>query len=76
MSEHLRRELTQKLGFEMIDMRLEFADTIIPLVKGFVDPKQAHSGHSNEPELLLYMLCGAQGGRLNDSKCLATEVNK
>ncbi len=76
MSEPMRRKLIQKLGFEMIDMRLEFADKIIPLVKGFVDPKQAHSGHSDEPELLLYMLCGAQNGQLNDKECLATEIAK
>ncbi len=74
MSEHLRRELTQRLGFEMIDMRLEFADKIIPIVKGFVDPKQAHSGHSGEPDLLFYLLCGAENGTLNEQECLATEL--
>lgn len=70
----VRRGLTEKLGFEMIDMRLEFADKIIPVLKGFVDPKDAHSGHAGEPELMLYLLCGAKNGQLNDKECLATEL--
>ena len=71
---HLRGQLTEKIGFEMIDMRLEFADKIIPLVGDFVDPKDAHSGHAGEPELMLYLLCGAVNGQLNDKECLATEL--
>ena len=69
-----RQKLTEDIGFEMIDMRLEFADKIIPVVNGFVDPKEAHSGHAGEPELMLYLLCGAVSGQLNDKECLATEL--
>jgi len=71
---HIRSQLIEKIGFEMIDMRLEFADKIIPLINGFVDPKDAHSGHAGEPELMLYLLCGAVDGQLNNKECLATEL--
>lgn len=74
LDDHLRAKITETIGFEMIDMRLEFADKIIPLVSGFVDPKDAHSGHAGEPELMLYLLCGAVDGQLNDKECLATEL--
>jgi len=74
LSDQIREKMTKDIGFEMIDMRLEFADKIVPLLKGFVDPKQAHSGHAGEPELMLYMLCGARSGQLNDKECLATEL--
>jgi len=74
LDEYLRAQLVEKIGFEMIDMRLEFADKIIPLVNGFVDPKDAHSGHAGEPDLMLYLLCGAVDGQRNDKECLATEL--
>ena len=70
----VREDMTEAIGFEMIDMRLEFADKIIPLVSGFVDPKDAHSGHAGEPDLMLYLLCGAVNGERNDKECLATEL--
>jgi len=74
INSQIRQEMVEDIGFEMIDMRLEFADKIIPLVKGFVDPKDAHSGHAGEPELMLYLLCGAVNGQRNDKECLATEL--
>jgi hypothetical protein len=74
LDEYLRAQIIEKIGFEMIDMRLEFADKIIPLVSDFVDPKDAHSGHAGEPALMRYLLCGAVDGQLNDKECLATEL--
>ena len=74
LDNRIRAEIVEKIGFEMIDMRLEFADKIIPMLKGFVDPKDAHSGHAGEPELMLYLLCGAVDGQINDKECLATEL--
>jgi len=71
-----RETFTEELGFDIIDMRLEFADRIIPLVGSFVDPKDAHSGHAGEPELMKYILCGAENGALRASACLATENDK
>ena len=67
-----RQKMVRDLGFDMVDMRLEFADKVIPLLNGFVDPLQAHSGHAAEPELMLYMLCGARNGKLHEENCLAT----
>jgi len=69
-----RADITNALGFDVVDMRLEFADKVVPVLKGFVDPLQAHGGHSAEPELMLYMLCGAKDGKLNHEGCLATEL--
>jgi len=74
ISPQIREKMIEDIGFEMIDMRLEFADKIIPFVNGFVDPKDAHSGHAGEPELMLYLLCGAVNGQRNDKECLATEL--
>ena len=68
---YLRAKIIEDIGFEIIDMRLEFADKIIPLVGDFVDPKEAHSGHAKEPELMRYILCGASSGSLNLSQCRA-----
>jgi len=70
----MREKIIQDIGFEMIDMRLEFADKIVPLLKGFVDPNDAHKGHAGEPELMLYMLCGAVDAQLNGKECLASEL--
>ena len=70
----IREKMTEDIGFEMIDMRLEFADKILPMLGSFVDPKDAHSGHAGEKELMLYLLCGAVNGQRNDKECLATEL--
>ncbi|MGJ8563955.1 MAG: hypothetical protein ACSHXY_10425 [Alphaproteobacteria bacterium] len=67
-----RENVAKALGFDFIDLRLEFANQIIPLFAGFVDPMQAHMGHSAEPELMMYLLCGAREGKLHNHSCLAT----
>ncbi len=69
--ENARQQIADTLGFDFVDLRLEFADPIIPFVKEFVDPLQAHLEHSGEPELMLYMLCGVKNGVLNTEGCLA-----
>ena len=75
LTDRIRKEIIADIGFEVIDMRLEFADPVIPFISGLVDPQQAHSGHAGEPELMRYILCGARNGQLNKNKCLATELN-
>lgn len=67
-----REKVAKAIGFDFIDLRLEFADGIIPMFSGFVDPMQAHMGHSAEPELMMFLLCGARDGKLHDDSCLAT----
>lgn len=67
-----RQDTIEKLGFDMVDVRLEFADKLIPVLNGFVDPKDAHSGHAGEEEIMKLILCGAKNGALNTDGCLAT----
>ena len=70
-----RQSIADALGFDFVDLRLEFADPIIPFVKEFVDPLQAHLEHAAEPELMLYLICGVRAGKLNLEGCLATGEN-
>ncbi|MEP3653567.1 MAG: hypothetical protein ABJO36_01615 [Litorimonas sp.] len=69
MSETERNRLIDMLGFNVVDMRVEFSPPVFPLVGGFVDPLFAHNGHVKQPELIAYMLCGAKGGQLNVDGC-------
>ena len=64
-----RERLIDLLGFNVVDMRVEFAKPVFPLVSGFVDPLFAHNGHVKQPEIIAYMLCGARGGQLNVDGC-------
>ena len=54
-----RTRMVDLLGFNAIDMRVEFASPLIPFIKSFVDPKFAHSGHVQQPEIMQFILCGA-----------------
>lgn len=69
MSETERNRLINILGFNVIDMRVEFSPPVFPLIGGFVDPLFAHNGHVKQPELIAYMLCGAKSGQLNVDGC-------
>lgn len=69
MSETERNRLIDILGFNIVDMRVEFSPPVFPFVGGFVDPLFAHNGHVKQPELIAYMLCGAKGGQLNVDGC-------
>ena len=69
MSESERNRLVDILGFNVVDMRLEFSPPVFPLVGGFVDPLFAHNGHVKQPEIIAYMLCGAKGGQLHVDGC-------
>ncbi len=71
-----RQDLINSLGFDVVDMRLEFADRIIPPLGSFVDPLDAHSGHAGEPELMVYVLCGAVDGQKRNEACLALSEDK
>lgn len=70
----VREKISELMGFDFVDIRLEFADPLIPLVDDLVDPLQAHGGHASEPDIMLHILCGAKAGKLNDQNCLATEL--
>ncbi len=64
-----RNRLIDILGFNVVDMRVEFSPPVFPFVGGFVDPLFAHNGHVKQPELIAYMLCGAKSGQLNVDGC-------
>ena len=64
-----RARLIDLLGFNVIDMRVEFAEPLFPLVNSFVDPLFAHNGHVKQPEIIAYMLCGAKAGQLHVDGC-------
>jgi len=67
--EEERAKLIDLLGFNVIDMRVQFAEPVFPLVSGFVDPLFAHNGHVKQPEIIAYMLCGAKDGQLHVEGC-------
>lgn len=71
-----RRTLIDKLGFNVIDMRVEFAAPLIPLVNSFVDPLYAHNGHVQQPRIMEYILCGANGRNVKIDGCGVTFTNK
>lgn len=68
-----RRDLVDRLGFNAIDMRVEFAKPFIPFVNSFVDPAFAHNGHVRQPEIMDLILCGADGYEARLSRC---DVNR
>ncbi len=69
----IRANMIEDIGFDIVDMRVEFADPLLPIMSSFVDPKQAHSDHAKQPLLMRYMLCGAQGGTLQNTGCHAAQ---
>ena len=72
----VRRQMIEDIGFDIIDMRVEFADPLIPILSSFVDPKQAHSDHAKQPILMRHMLCGAKDGSLKNEGCIAASSRK
>ncbi len=68
-----RQTLRNLLGFNIVDMRVEFASPLIPMVSGFVDPLFAHNGHSRQPELMRYILCGSKHGKIAHKGCISAK---
>lgn len=71
-----RRKLIDLLGFNVIDMRVEFSPPLIPLVKDFVDPLFAHNGHVQQPRIMEYILCGANSRDVKIDGCGVIFTNK
>ena len=69
----LREEIAARLGFDVVDVRVEFADPLVPFVRGLVDPLQAHKSHAGEPEIIRLILCGLQDGDVREAGCLAAQ---
>lgn len=68
-----RATISQTLGFDFVDIRVEFADPIVSVFKDFVDPIQAHAKHVAEPGIIQLMLCGAMAGKQSMGACLAAD---
>ncbi len=64
-----RARIVDALGFNITDMRVEFASPLIPFVNGFVDPLFAHNGHVEQPEVMEFILCGANGKTVAYADC-------
>ncbi len=64
-----RAQIVDQLGFNITDMRVEFANPLIPFVNGFVDPLFAHNGHVKQPEVMEFILCGAEGKTVKYANC-------
>ena len=73
LDQNKRNEISNVLGFDFVDIRVEFADPLISVFKDFVDPIQAHAKHVAEPGIIELMLCGANGGEQREQGCLAHE---
>ena len=71
-----REVLSQTLGFDFVDVRLEFADPIVGLINDFVDPLQAHSEHSGEPRVMQLLICGAQNGKVHYADCGTAPISR
>ena len=69
----LREEIASRLGFDVVDVRVEFADPLVPLVNSLVDPLQAHKAHAGEPEVIRLILCGLRNGEVREDGCLAAQ---
>lgn len=68
-----RGKLVDRLGFNAIDMRVEFAKPLIPFVSSFADPQFSHNGHVRQPEIMDFILCGADGYEARLDSC---DVNR
>lgn len=71
-----RRHIVDLLGFNAIDMRVEFAQPLIPFVNSFVDPLYAHNGHVQQPKIMEYILCGANGKSVKVDGCSVKFTNR
>ena len=67
----VRGDIANRLGFDVVDLRVQFADPLVPALKGFVDPLAAHKDHAGEPEIMRLVLCGMEAGAVRTRGCLA-----
>ncbi|NNE59254.1 MAG: hypothetical protein HKN36_14195 [Hellea sp.] len=71
-----REALSQHLGFDFVDVRVEFADPMLGVLTGLANPLQAHKDHMKEKGISKLILCGAENGKRNDLGCLAVQTGK
>jgi hypothetical protein len=61
-----RKRLVETLGFDVVDIRAQFAPTLFPIYSGFIDPSIAHSGYFTSQSVTNLILCGAKKGKYNE----------
>lgn len=58
-----RKRLVKDLGFDVVDVRVQFAPNKFFIYSGLKDPAIAHSGHLESDTVLTLMFCGAKDGK-------------
>lgn len=68
----LYKQMQKNLGFDVVDVRLQFAPNLIKPYSGFKDPKIAHTGYLMSRSVLDIFFCGAKDGKSNghNGKCI------
>ncbi|MCH7334685.1 hypothetical protein [Acinetobacter modestus] len=68
----LYKQMQQNIGFDVVDVRLQFAPNLIKPYSGFKNPKIAHTGHLMSRSVLDIFFCGATDGKSNghNGKCI------
>ena len=68
-SSEQRQKLVKELGFDVVDVRLQFAQRTNPLVSDLADPIEAHTGHLRHKLVRDLLLCGSEQGAVNRHDC-------
>jgi hypothetical protein len=58
----IREAYRDALGYDVVDVRAQFAQPMFKVVRSFVNPAQAHLGHIESRPVRDMMLCGAKNG--------------
>jgi hypothetical protein len=58
----IREAYRDALGYDIVDVRAQFAQPLFKVVRSFVDPAQAHLGHIESRPVRDLVLCGAKNG--------------
>jgi hypothetical protein len=53
-----RQRLIRDFGFEVVDVRVQFAGPFLGLISSFADPNQAHGDHAEHPFVMQLIVCG------------------
>lgn len=71
-SDPIRKNLSNELGFDAVDVRLNFAPNLVSFYSGLKNPGIAHSGYLRSAAALNVLFCGVSNGTPNgkDSNCV------
>lgn len=63
----LRRAMVSDFGFDVIDVRVEFAGPVFGIIQSVADPLDAHTGMNKQDFITQLIVCGANDGTPNGS---------